>query len=136
MKHFPEIILIAAALCAQSPPAQPKLKPGLYAVFSTSEGTITAQLYEKYTRETVKNFVALAQGTKPWRDPKSGDLVRRPLYNGIYFHRVVRDEMIQAGDPTGVGSHNCGVTVRDEFLPGLRFDQPFTGSFGSLSPSR
>jgi peptidyl-prolyl cis-trans isomerase A (cyclophilin A) len=100
------------------------LKPGLYAVFDTAEGVITAQLYEKYTPVTVRNFVALAEGTKPWRDPKTGNMVSRPLYNGITFHRIVREEMIQAGDPTGVGSHNCGVTIRDEFLPGLRFDQP------------
>jgi peptidyl-prolyl cis-trans isomerase A (cyclophilin A) len=121
VKYFSAIVLITTALCAQGPP---KLKPGLYAVFDTAEGVITAQLYEKYTPITVRNFVALAEGTKPWRDPKTGNMVSRPLYNGITFHRIVREEMIQAGDPTGVGSHNCGVTIRDEFLPGLRFDQP------------
>jgi cyclophilin family peptidyl-prolyl cis-trans isomerase len=103
---------------AQNPPA---LKPGLYATFNTSEGAITARLYEKYTPRTVANFVALAQGTKPWRDPKTGAMVRRPLYDSITFHRVVPQEAIQSGDPTGTGAHNCGVTVSDEFLPGLRF---------------
>ncbi|MDP9169579.1 MAG: peptidylprolyl isomerase [Acidobacteriota bacterium] len=123
MKYFSGFLLIAAALYGQTPAPAPKLKPGLYAIFDTSEGKITAQLFEKYTRNTVNNFVALAQGTKAWRDPKTGALVKRPLYNGIYFHRVVREEMIQAGDPSGV-SANCGVTIPDEFLPGLRFDQP------------
>lgn len=119
-------MLTAAVLCAQSPSEIPKakLKPGLYAIFDTSEGVITAQLYEKYTRETVKTFVGLAQGAIPWFDPATKAMVRRPFYNGIYFHRIVREEMIQAGDPTGLGTHNCGVGVRDEFLPGLRFDQP------------
>ena len=49
--------------------------------------------------------------------------MKRPLYNDITFYRVVTGEMIQAGDPTGKGTHNCGFTIRDEFLPGLRFDR-------------
>ncbi len=106
---------------AQNPPA---LKPGLYAIFNTSEGAITARLYEKYTPGTVANFVALAQGTKPWRDPKTGAMVRRSLYENITFHRVIPDQAIQSGDPTATGAHNCGVTIRDEFLPGLRFSAP------------
>jgi len=106
--------------------AQPKgdLKPGLYAVFDTSQGSFTALLYEKYTSVTVKNFVGLATGTKPWWDPKIKGWVKRPLYNGITFHRIVREQMIQSGDPTGLGTHNCGFTIRDEFLPGLMFDRP------------
>jgi cyclophilin family peptidyl-prolyl cis-trans isomerase len=51
-------------------------------------------------------------------------MVRRPMYDNITFHRVVRHQMIQSGDPTGLGSHNCGFTIRDEYLPGLRFDRP------------
>jgi len=87
-------------------------------------GNITAQLYEKDTPITVDNFVALAQGTKATRIPKTGAMARVPLYDNITFHRVVPDVMIQSGDPTGTGSHNCGFTIRDEFLPGLRFDRP------------
>ena len=94
---------------------------GLYAVFQTSLGSFTAKLYEKETPETVANFVALAQGTKATRDPRTGAMVKRPLYNNITFHRVVTGEMIQAGDPTGTGRHDCGVKLRDEILPGLRF---------------
>lgn len=71
---------------------------------------------------TVQNFVALAQGKKATRSAKTGKLVMTPLYDNITFHRVVPGEMIQSGDPTGTGSHNCGFTIRDEFLPGLRFD--------------
>jgi cyclophilin family peptidyl-prolyl cis-trans isomerase len=106
---------------AQNPPV---LKPGLYAVFNTGEGAITARLYDKYVPRTVANFVALAQGTKPWRDPKTGAMVRRPLYENITFHRVLPGEAIQSGDPTATGAHNCGVTINDEVLPGLRFSAP------------
>jgi cyclophilin family peptidyl-prolyl cis-trans isomerase len=71
---------------------------------------------------TVSNFVALAQGTKATRSPKTGKMVKVPLYNNITFHRVLPGVMIQSGDPTGTGAHDCGFTIRDEFLPGLRFD--------------
>lgn len=114
--------LVLAVLIAGCALPQVQRKPGLYAVFETSEGRITARLFEKEVPETVRNFVSLAKGEKAWRDPALRKLVKRPLYNGITFHRVVSGEMIQAGDPTGLGTHNCGITIRDEFLPGLRFD--------------
>jgi peptidyl-prolyl cis-trans isomerase A (cyclophilin A) len=98
------------------------LPNGLYAVFTTSEGVITTKLYEKYTPITVANFVGLATGTKAWKDPKTGAMVKRPMYDNITFHRILRDEMIQSGDPTAVGNHNCGFTIPDEFLIGLRFN--------------
>ncbi len=91
--------------------------------FDTSLGSITAELYEKYTPIAVSNFVGLAQGTKAWRDPKTGNMVKRPMYENITFHRVLRDVMIQSGDPTGTSAHNCGFRIKDEFLPGLTFDR-------------
>jgi len=109
-------VLLTACAFGQTPPA------GISAVFQTPAGNFTARLYEKETPNTVENFIALARGTKATRSPKNGELVRRPLYDNITFHRVVRGEMIQAGDPTGTGRHNCGFTIRDEYLPGLRFD--------------
>jgi peptidyl-prolyl cis-trans isomerase A (cyclophilin A) len=120
LNRFIELIAIATALGAQNPP----LKPGLYAIFQTSNGAITARLYEKETPIAVGNFVALAQGTKPWKDPKTQAMVKRPLYQNLTFHRVLPGLMIQSGDPTATGSHNCGITIPDEFLPGLRFDRP------------
>lgn len=99
-----------------------KLPAGLYAVFTTSEGVITAKLYEKYTPKAVENFTGLAMGTKAWRDPRTGAMVKRPMYDNITFHRILRDEMIQSGDPTATGAHNCGFTIPDEFLVGLTFN--------------
>jgi peptidyl-prolyl cis-trans isomerase A (cyclophilin A) len=120
VKLLSTFILIAALSWAQSPEGRP---PGLYATFITSKGDITARLYEKYTPVAVATFIGLAQGTKAWRDPKTGAMVKRPLYNNIAFHRVLSGEMIQSGDPTGLGTHNCGIRIRDEILPGLRFDR-------------
>jgi peptidyl-prolyl cis-trans isomerase A (cyclophilin A) len=119
LKRFIELIAFATAVGAQNP----ALKPGLYATFETSDGIIIARLYEKETPIAVRNFVALAQGTKPWKDPKTGAMVKRPLYDNLTFHRVLPGVMIQSGDPTATGSHNCGVTIPDEFLLGLRFDR-------------
>jgi peptidyl-prolyl cis-trans isomerase A (cyclophilin A) len=108
-------LIAAGCLSAQQRPN------GLYAVFHTAMGDITAKLYEKETPVTVENFVALAEGTKATRSPKTGDWVKVRLYDNVTFHRVLPGEVIQAGDPTGTGAHNCGFTIPDEFMPGLRF---------------
>jgi len=114
---------LAFLLCAAAFAQTPELKPGLYAFFQTDKGEFTAELYEKYTPKAVSVFIGLAQGVRPWYDPKTKAMVKRPLYDGVTFHRVINGEMIQAGDPTGTGTHNCGTKLPDEFLPGLRFDR-------------
>jgi len=119
MKTALLIILAAASACAQ----EPALPNGLYAVFATSAGTFTARLFEKDTPESVRTFVGLAQGTKPWKDPKTGKMVNRPLYNNLLFYRVMPGDMIQSGSPTGSSAWDCGFTIRDEYLPGLKFDR-------------
>ena len=102
----------------------PNLPPGLYAVIHTSMGDITAELFEKETPNTVRNFIGLARGTRPWLDPKTKQGVSRPLYDNITFHRVIPNFMIQTGDPTGTGAHNCGFVLKDEIVRSLRFDRP------------
>jgi cyclophilin family peptidyl-prolyl cis-trans isomerase len=72
----------------------------------------------------VANFIALARGTKAWRDPKTNQMVKRPLYPGVIFHRVIPGFMVQVGDPTGTGAGDVGFTIADEFHPSLKFDQP------------
>src|SRR5881227_3626137 len=118
MKHLALFFAMALPALAQAPrPA------GLYAILQTSEGSFTARLFEKETPGAVQTFVGLAQGTIAWVDPQTHKRVKRSLYQNITFHRLVPHEIIQAGDPTGLGTHNCGFTIRDEFLPGLRFDR-------------
>ena len=108
----------------QTASAPPNLPPGLYAVIHTSMGTITAELFEKETPNTVRNFIGLARGTRPWLDPKTKKATTRPLYEDITFHRVIPNFMIQTGDPTGTGAHNCGFVIKDEIVRGLKFDRP------------
>src|SRR5262249_3955183 len=81
-----------------------------------------ARLYEDKAQNTVKNFVALAKGEKAAND-KNGAPVKRPYYNGLTFHRVIKGFMIQTGDVKGAGDTICGVPYfRDEISPDLKFD--------------
>jgi peptidyl-prolyl cis-trans isomerase A (cyclophilin A) len=119
---------VVACLLSQAAPAAEKpahkLPKGLYAVFNTSIGDITARLYEKEVPGTVQNFVELAQGVKPWKDPQTGTMVTRPLYSNITFHRIIKGTMVQSGDPTATGTHVCGIKIPDEFPSSLAFDSP------------
>jgi cyclophilin family peptidyl-prolyl cis-trans isomerase len=107
--------------------AKPAREPGLYATITTSMGTIVAKLFEEESPKTVKNFADLAMGRKEWTDPKTGKRLKRPLYNGLTFHRVIPGFMIQGGDPLGNGTGGTDV-IPDEFHPSLSFDRP--GRFG------
>ena len=99
-------------------------------------GRIAFQLYEKEAPLSVKNFVELAQGRKAWFDEKTNGMVRRPLYPGVTFHRVIPEFMIQTGDPTGTGMGNVHFTVPDEFATSaeLKYDKP--GRFGMANVGR
>jgi peptidyl-prolyl cis-trans isomerase A (cyclophilin A) len=86
-------------------------KPGTYAIFNTSQGTIVAELFEADAPETVANFIGLAEGTKQWESrSKKGD----KLYDGTVFHRVIPEFMIQGGDPEGTGMGGPGYKFADE----------------------
>ena len=129
MKTTIGLLAILAGAFAQAPPAAtpaapPTREPGLYATINTSMGAITVKFFEKEAPITVKNFVALARGTKAWKDPKTGQMVTRPLYAGTIFHRVIPKFMIQGGDPAGTGMGDVGFTIPDEFSPNLKFDVP------------
>jgi peptidyl-prolyl cis-trans isomerase A (cyclophilin A) len=103
--------------------AKPAREPGLYMTITTSMGTIVAKLFDAEAPKTVKNISDLAMGRKEWTDPKTRQRVKRPLYNGLIFHRVIPGFMIQGGDPTGTGSGGTDV-IPDEFHPSLTFDRP------------
>ena len=92
----------------------------LHAHFTTSEGPFTINLFEAEAPNTVANFVGLAEGTKEFTDPKSGQKVKRPFYDGLIFHRVIEGFMIQGGDPLGTGTGGPGYKFGDEFHPPLR----------------
>ena len=94
-----------------------KGKEGVFAVLETEKGTIVLNLFYKETPMTVSNFVGLAEGTL---DAAKG----KPFYNGLKFHRVINDFMIQGGDPQGNGTGGPGYKFADEFVEGYVFDKP------------
>lgn len=84
------------------------------ATINTSEGTITIKLLSKEAPITVANFVGLAEGTKEFKDPKTGKMVKYPFFNGLTFHRVISGFMIQGGDPLGNGTGGPGYQFDNE----------------------
>ncbi|WP_457551194.1 peptidylprolyl isomerase [Desulfobacula sp.] len=105
------------------------LKDGLYAQFDTSKGQITAVLYYKQAPLTVINFAGLAQGTI-----KSSQNPSERYYDGLTFHRVIKDFMIQGGDPTGTGRGGPGYQFPDEFVEKLKHDSPGILSMANAGP--
>jgi peptidyl-prolyl cis-trans isomerase A (cyclophilin A) len=95
----------------------------IYATFKTSLGDIVVKLLPEKAPQTVENFLGLAEGTKEWTDPKSGQKAKRPLFDGTVFHRVIPDFMIQGGDPMGTGYGGPGFTFDDEVGPDNKFDR-------------
>jgi peptidyl-prolyl cis-trans isomerase A (cyclophilin A) len=109
------------AIAGQDAPKKAGSK--VLAQFTTSEGNFTVELFEKDAPKTVANFIGLAEGTKEWTDPKTGAAVKKPYYNGLIFHRVIPDFMIQGGDPLGTGTGGPGYTFADEFQSGRKLDK-------------
>jgi len=102
----------------------PARKPGLYAVFETSMGNFICELFEKQAPVAAGNFIGLAEGTKEWLTPK-GDFVKKPFYNGLIFHRVIKKFAIQAGDVTGTGGNfQAVIPFENEIVPSLGFEIP------------
>ncbi len=94
-------------------------KGQLFARLNTSKGTVVVRLFPDEAPETVANFVGLAEGTKQWMDPRTGQPTTAKLYDGTVFHRVIKGFMIQGGDPLGNGRGGPGYKFGDEIDPSL-----------------
>ena len=95
------------------------------AIVHTSMGDIALDLFPDHAPNTVNNFVGLARGEREWTDPRTGQKTSRPLYDGTVFHRVIKDFMIQGGDPLGNGTGGPGYQFNDEIHPELAFNEPY-----------
>ncbi|TFB49863.1 peptidylprolyl isomerase [Cryobacterium tagatosivorans] len=95
------------------------------ATLNTTLGPIKVNLYGNHAPKTVKNFVGLATGEIEWKHPATGQTSKTPLYDGTVFHRIIKDFMIQAGDPLGQGTGGPGYQFDDEINPELDFTQPY-----------
>jgi len=113
---------------------------------STSKGDIELELYDERAPKTVENFLNLARHdpaaddepapeTTTWEDPETGEIRGDSLYEGVEFHRVIDDFMLQTGDPQGTGRGGPGYTFDDEFHPELRHDGPGKLSMANSGPN-
>ncbi|MBT8265715.1 MAG: peptidylprolyl isomerase [Bacteroidia bacterium] len=124
------VLLMSATSCKKD--KYPELGDGLYAEFITSKGTMVAKLTPQKTPVTVANFVALAEGNHPM---VSDQYKGKPFYNGLIFHRVMNDFMIQGGDPNATGSGSPGYKFGDEFDETLKHDKPGILSMANPGPN-
>ena len=106
----------------------------VFAHFETSLGKFTVELFEDKTPRTVANFTGLAEGTREWTHPKTGEKHKSPYYDGIVFHRVIDGFMIQGGDPLGEGYGGPGYQFEDEFHPDLRHNRAGILSMANAGP--
>ncbi len=108
----------AAETAASAPTTRPSAPAAattnVRCIITTSVGVIEVELLAKAAPKTVANFLALAEGTKAWTDPASGKQVTRPYYDGLTFHRILKNFMIQGGCPLGTGRGGPGYRFADE----------------------
>ena len=95
------------------------------ATIETTAGTITVNLLGNHAPKTVRNFTGLATGDIEWTHPATGAKTTDPLYNGVIFHRIIKDFMLQGGDPLGQGVGGPGYEFDDEIHPELTFTEPY-----------
>ena len=107
---------------------------GIYAIFETSQGNIVVRLLEKEAPKTVENFIGLAEGTKEFIDERSGQKQKKKYYDGLTFHRVIPQFMIQGGCPRGDGRGGPGYTFGDEFHPSLKHSKAGKLSMANAGP--
>jgi peptidyl-prolyl cis-trans isomerase A (cyclophilin A) len=105
--------------------AHETLKTMTTIIMHTSEGSITINLFDDKAPNTVANFLGLATGEKEWADPYTGQPSHGKFYNGLIFHRIIKQFMIQGGCPLGTGTGGPGYEFDDEIDPSLKFDKPY-----------
>jgi len=107
----------------------------LFATLKTNQGDIRVELYPNHAPKTVANFVELAEGSREWTDPRTGEKTSAKLYDGTVFHRVIPNFMIQGGDPLGTGTGGPGYRFADETHPELTFSQPYLLAMANAGPN-
>jgi peptidyl-prolyl cis-trans isomerase A (cyclophilin A) len=107
----------------------------IHARFETTLGNFKVELFEAKAPKTVANFVGLAEGTTEWKHPGTGEKHRKPFYDGIIFHRIIKGFVIQGGDPLGQGFGGPGYQFEDEFHADLRHDRAGVLSMANAGPN-
>jgi peptidylprolyl isomerase len=129
-------VLSLFCLLGMAQAADAKRADGVYAEFDTSKGKIVCQLEFEKTPLTVANFVGLAEGTKNYsKDGGSPKKQDKPFYDGLTFHRVIDNFMIQGGCPQGSGTGGPGYRFKDEIVPALKHAGPGILSMANAGPA-
>ncbi len=131
MKNLAILFLFMSLAFASCQTKYPGLDKGVYAEFVTNKGTFVAKLYNEQAPLTVANFVALSEGTNDMVDSLYKG---KPFYDGLTFHRIIKDFMIQGGDPKGDGSGNPGYRFPDEFADSLTHSKKGILSMANSGP--
>jgi peptidyl-prolyl cis-trans isomerase A (cyclophilin A) len=105
-----------------------------YATLKTNRGDIVIHLFPNHAPKTVDNFVGLAEGTQDYQVRETGKKSPEPFYDGLGFHRVIENFMIQGGCPLGTGTGGPGYKFKDEFHPELQFDRPYLLAMANAGP--
>jgi peptidyl-prolyl cis-trans isomerase A (cyclophilin A) len=105
-----------------------------YATLKTNRGDIVVHLFANHAPATVKNFVGLAEGTQEYSVAQTGKKTGDRFYDGLTFHRIIPNFMIQGGCPLGTGTGGPGYTFKDEFHPELSFDRPYLLAMANAGP--
>ena len=108
---------------------------GIFVKMATNRGNVLLRMYYKQVPYTVANFVGLAEGTREWKDSKTGENKKSNFFDGLKFHRVIPNFMIQGGDPMGSGRGGPGYKFADEFKPNLIHDRPGILSMANSGPN-
>ena len=136
MRRINFIALLSAMFvffsCNSQKKAYKDLGDGLFADIETTQGNIIVKLNYKETPVTVANFVTLAEGKNTF---VKAEYKGKPFYNGTIFHRVIKDFMIQGGDPTGTGMGEPGYRFEDEIVPTLKHDKKGILSMANAGPA-
>lgn len=107
----------------------------MIAIFETNKGTFKIKLFADKAPKTVENFVGLAEGTKEFTNPNTGKKEKKHFYDGLKFHRVIPNFMIQGGDPLGTGTGGPGYRFEDEFNAELKHTKPGILSMANAGPN-
>lgn len=126
------LLLLSIALSSCKSGKHAELGDGIFADINTNKGEIILKLEYEKTPLTVANFISLAEGESPF---VSDSLKGKKYYDGIIFHRVIKDFMLQGGDPSGTGSGNPGYKFKDEFNDSLKHDKPGILSMANAGPT-
>ena len=105
-----------------------------YATLKTNRGDIVIHLFPNHAPKTVDNFVGLAEGTQDYQVRETGKKSPEPFYDGLGFHRIIKDFMIQGGCPLGTGTGDPGYKFEDEFHPELQFDRKYLLAMANAGP--